>query len=177
MCLITKTPKVQVAEEDIVCYKVLKRLDEKNRYATPYMRARLTVTPDSVQHPDSDVYPIYEATKEQPGNLPTVLFDAVCLGYINPYRINDTYLLYVEDGFIHTYRDVACKSAEITINQVTISSVASVCECIIPKGTEYVEGVTPHGSIGYASRSIVYKKELFTKTESNFPNWLKFAMR
>lgn len=150
MCLIIskkdspERPSLKVAEEDIVCYKILeknKRSIFKVAYVSPIfnMNVRLYKKYDN-GGPEQEV--VYGDPIKSCGN-------AWCVG----------------DGFFHLYKnkEEALKDVE-TYNGTNMLDSHSKYVCmlaIIPKGTEYIEGnggLFFNGRNAIATKSVIYKK-------------------
>ena len=170
MCMITTQGETSIADRDITCWKVveiLSDMDGERIYATPYM----------FRHVPQDVLdgkrPFWTGQPERTYEL--------CEGMCN----------HILKGFIHTYAvPVTGDEIDAAVSELTyaIASVNShetyltaekmrglpncdmlpwvigvaLYRCVIPKGTEYLEGVSD-GSVDsrcYASREIVFKEKV-----------------
>lgn len=108
MCLVSKTDKPLIAEDDIVCYKILDRCDSFScEYRTPFMGMKVR----------------------------NAVLTGRCLmkargkrEIIRAYLGNNSYRYEVNGGYIHTYKHVPFYSYDIG---------DIVFECVIPKGEEY----------------------------------------
>lgn len=134
MCLFSTTNKMVMAEEDIVCYKRVMVLIYKDEvtFLTPY---QLTQIPIDVILGKKD-------------------FKAVGIKEISKGAIDRDYT--VHGGFIHTYafcRD-ACENADLDSQVMNDDADEIIIQCIIPKGTYYIQGRDGYGNIGYAARKI-----------------------
>lgn len=137
MCLVCDNLKFKTAEEDIECYKVVIKTDE-NSYITPYQRFLCTLN----EH------------------------------YINKHEVDDykesKNAYYVYGGVFHSFQKLSDAYLEMLwfknkdAVQYSMGKYAVVIKCIIPKGTEYIEG--NFGNITYnpcyGSKEIIYKEEL-----------------
>lgn len=65
---------------------------------------------------------------------------------------------YIDGGYIHSFKDAS------GIKEVA-NNVALHIECIIPKGTEYYEGIEFDNLPGYASKEVRFSKILESKAE------------
>ena len=131
MCLFSKENKLVRAEEDIVCYKRLLPIFEKDgvKFITPY---QLMEVPLEVIKGKADFKA--EGDKE-------------IRGFNNEYTICG--------GFIHTYAFLRDALEEIDMDgQSGVNCDDIVLQCIIPKGTYYLEGQDSFGHRGFASRKI-----------------------
>lgn len=133
MCLFSKENKLVRAEEDIVCYKRLMPIFEKEgvKFITPYQLKEVPL----------------EAIK---GNTD---FKAEGNKEISRQAFDDVYT--VCGGFIHTYAFLRDALEEIDMDgQVGVNCDDIVLQCIIPKGTYYLEGQDSFGHRGFAARKI-----------------------
>lgn len=149
MCLeVKKTEEgvlpVKIADKDIRCMKVLE-LDEYG-YRTPYRYKRLH--PDVVSGKEDFV-----ADRNGPGDYE-----------------EETFVAYSEDyseigaGAVHTYAyteesDKAVRNEVAFLRRMWCPRATVVFECVIPKGTEYMEGLYDRHKC-YGSKSIRFVKEL-----------------
>lgn len=150
MCLaVNKTKRVKVAKEDIICYKVIKRIGKGVglRYETPYRDQ-----------------PIQLRTLYDESNNPMVV-EHSC-GFIQDWN-GDEYKSIHGNAF-HSFAKL--KDAKWEANDWGTGDDYNmiVVECIIPKGTKYYKGF--HGiyntSIdgypeGYASEKILYTSTIY----------------
>lgn len=131
MCLITTKDIPEIAQEDIVCYKLYKLRD--NKLLSPY---REVVAPN-----------INEVTN-------TVL-DRACVFSYKGNHVNYS----VSRGF-HSYKNISNSKEELRfwIHFLAYSNVR-IFKCIIPKGTKYYEG--KFGDFpSYCSESIILKETI-----------------
>lgn len=131
MCLITTKDIPEIAQEDIVCYKLYKLRD--NKLLSPY---REVVAPN-----------INEVTN-------TVL-DRACVFNYKGNHVNYS----VSRGF-HSYKNISNSKEELRfwIHFLAYSNVR-IFKCIIPKGTKYYEG--KFGDFpSYCSESIILKETI-----------------
>ena len=155
MCLhIPPGYKETIAKEDIICYKIAKRITYKNHpsgknpdpvVVTPFRG--VVITEDMIK--DGDPMTPKRRTRLQ-----------VYLGAKHPNERNA--------GWIHVLCDkknaigilqMERKMDEKSLNTPVLCSEWILFECVIPKGTRYVYGVSVWGG-GYASKKIVFKKEI-----------------
>jgi len=112
MCLYSSKENANIAEEDIVCYKVLYQ---------PYIFVKHYLTPYQYIEISNDIIDgkSYFIAKGE-GN---VIYDDKSRKYL------------VTDGYIHTYANLnmAEESLYLTANMV-------IFKCIIPKGTKFYVG-------------------------------------
>ena len=155
MCLhIPPGYKETIAKKDIICYKIAKRITYKNHpsgknpdpvVVTPFRG--VVITEDMIK--DGDPMTPKRRTRLQ-----------VYLGAKHPNERNA--------GWIHVLCDkknaigilqMERKMDEKSLNTPVLCSEWILFECVIPKGTRYVYGVSAWGG-GYASKKIVFKKEI-----------------
>jgi len=130
MCLYSKTDKAKRAIENIVCYKIVIKIDGDKCYKTPYFHA---VINDNIINGKED----FKASGKK--NIKENSLD-FC----------------VEGGFVHTFDNL--EKAFIIKSFLKKYHAAfgcsaleySIFRCIIPKGTFYFEGYDSD----YASRKI-----------------------
>ena len=149
MCLeVKKTDEgvlpVKIADKDIRCMKVLEVDDEG--YHTPYRYKRL--------HPDiiggeKD----FAADRNIPGDYEEETFVFMREEYAK-----------IGAGAVHTYAytedsDKAIRSEVTFLRRMWCPRATVVFECVIPKGTEYMEGEYEMHKC-YGSKSIRFVKEL-----------------
>ena len=131
MCLITNSPAIKIAREDIKCYKVIKT-NGIGGWETPYTHAH-------VSHFAVMGKQLFRATERE---------------QIKEH-VNWDDGFTVEGGFIHTYsRYTDAKRTAMSMSN------AIVYECIIPKGIGYFIGYDSGGDDGYASKAIAFVKRI-----------------
>lgn len=151
MCLKLNEPtKIKRAENDIVCYKVIEEITIFNDWLGLWQTTYLTPcwskqVPKSVIKGNSDFTPDY----------------VLC---------QSTFSEEVKGGFIHTYQHltgaVALRQNLLAMSEdfrrKTIKQINySIYECVIPKGTEYLEGGDEATFCNaYASTAIRFVKKL-----------------
>ena len=135
MCLrINGAPKV--AEEDIICYKMLEECKlEGYKYKSPF--------------------------QEQPIDNQIVygFWQYVGLGDRSIKDING--YPSISEGYIHTYKALLVAEEMCIYYTKLFENDVHLFECKIPAGTEYYEGVDSNFLSGYASERIVFVKKLF----------------
>lgn len=123
MCLILKrneSPKI--AEEDIVCHKLLLCGNKEDTFFTLHRNIEVNITE-----------PLYAMGKERK-------------------RFKN-----IGEGFIHTYQSWE------RVCDVYLSVDTYIIECIIPKGTEYYEGMDSCFPVkSFASKMILFKTDTIT---------------
>ena len=149
MCLEVKKTKdgnlpVKIADKDIRCMKVLE-VDEYG-YRTPYRYKHLH--PDIIGGKED-----FTADRNIPGDYDEETF-------------TDMYEEYAEisAGAVHTYAyteesDKAIRNEVAFLRRMWCPRATVVFECVIPKGTEYMEGVYEKHKC-YGSKSIRFVREL-----------------
>ena len=149
MCLEVKKTKegdlpLKVADRDIRCMKVLEVDDEG--YRTPYRYKHL--------HPDIISGEVaFVADRSVPGDYEEENFTAMHEEYAE-----------IGAGAVHTYAyteesDKAIRNEVAFLRRMGCPRATVVFECVIPKGTEYMEGVYEKHKC-YGSKSIRFVKEL-----------------
>lgn len=137
MCLTTKTKKVSIAEDNIVCYKVV-MLCSDGEFSTPFQKAVISKAIISGKSP----------------------FFASGDKEITYWPIVDEYT--VGQGYIHTYENLVsavrfCKS-EVMWENIDVSYC--IFECMIPKGTKYYDGCNDLYEPSFASEKIIFKAQI-----------------
>lgn len=141
MCLITYMKHPQVAQQDIVCWKILREEQfshKENLVVTVYRDFAVTLDKEITPHGSPDV-------------RETRMFD-------NGEQVQ---CFAVNGGFFHSfvsYQDAVVEADEMLYIRRNFSSKTKLilAECIIPKGTEYYRG-TFDGIQSYASRKLFIK--------------------
>lgn len=137
MCLYTKNRNAFVAEEDIVCYKILIKTKIPFVYKTPIVGTKLIK------------FPNIKTTFKAKGN------HIIHLAPIHPTLSgNDIYE--VAGGFIHTYKNLEGVKSLLERN---CFENFTVFKCIIPKGTNYYKSVNELED-EYASEKIKILEEI-----------------
>ena len=132
MCLVIKQLEPKIADKDIVCYKLVKRIKTKGVYKSSfqgfeYIIRRLYINNINIRFINKIV-------------------KTWCLTY--------PYLMYsIDEGMFHSYKSRLCP--------VILSPLPScaLLKCIIPKGAYYFEGYFD-GSPSYASSQIRILEEI-----------------
>ena len=146
MCLYLKDKKPKVATKDITCYKVLVEFEEigprggiKRKYRTPFQEApaKLGVTLKA-----------YGCIKL--GKL-TWAKDTMAQGYTH----------FVAAGLIHTFKTLQGARKAVNDDNYCFGYQPVIVKCVIPKGTEYFEGVFEYTGINsYASSKVEVGKRV-----------------
>jgi hypothetical protein len=133
MCLITDRGKWMVADDDIVCYKVLRLNRKNNHFYTPF---RNTLVSDAIVEGKREFVAdgIAEFMPHAHDNL------GIPVGYS------------VGVGAIHTYANREVAKSHIGPNE-------TVRKCVIPKGTEFVYGHDNFRYEGFAAKKIKFVNE------------------
>ena len=139
MCLRIKNSVPKVAENDIICYKMLEECQQERwrgyTYHSPFQEIPIK---DEIVH----------------GLFPYVGEGDRSIKDVNGHPS-------VSEGYIHTYKTLL--NAEEMCNYYTklFENDVHVFECKIPAGTEYYDGLDSNLLPGYASERIVFVKKLF----------------
>ena len=150
MCLITQQNQPKIADNDIICYKVLLKMKtgERTSYVSP------------IQHwfyfkdePD----PNYVFVPDKPYWLDNGKED-LKVSYVDmTYPVN--YELY--SGYFHMYKNKEDAEKFLTMYNLPLS--LSLFECVIPKGSKYYEGTCKMCNLiadSIASDKLIVKKQL-----------------
>ena len=135
MCLFAKTNEIKVAEDDIKCYKVINVKKVFNDY--------VFLTPYQLVEVDIDTLL---------GQKP---FSADRKPKLEKFK-DDVYV--AEGGFIHAF-----KHYEDALDDCDYCDI--VFECIIKKGTKYIEGVC-FENVGIAAESVMFNPYCYSDKES-----------
>lgn len=166
MCLYTKQHKFQAADEDIVCWKVLEivRGNDGEKVITPF--AFWPVTEDELSGKVLFTPNVLEAEHLQsrlncyPDETPTSIED----GVIHTYGAKDIRAIEMYDEMTYHVGFIGSGESYIGMHQSNIIGCdpdpeivgIALYKCVIPKGTEYLEGTyTGHGYSGRACSDLV----------------------
>lgn len=143
MCLNIFKNDVQVAEQDITCYKFLRLSSCGEKFVSPFQEFE------------------YELDKEYETKMTVELSGDIEGEYITDYWRE------VEEGF-HT---IASEKTTVYFAERRTATFRGhhryvVVECVIPKGASYYEG-TWRGSAGYASDKLKVVKVLSIHAKKN----------
>ena len=141
MCLKTRNFKCNIADEDILCFKVLE-FSQACGYMTPCIHS-------------------YVAQDILNG-----IKNMVALGE-EEYNSHSTFME-INGGFIHTFKCVEDAIVFCDYNDLFSNGAFHIFKCIIPKGTRYYDGTCfCYGVMdSYASKEIKYLEKLdFTEEE------------
>ena len=136
MCLTTKNREPNIAENNIVCYKILEKTeDEKYPYKTPYQYTPIN--------------------KE----IINGIHEFIGLGDRNNKQHFSTSIV-ISEGYIHTFKflPIAIEECKDRIN--IFGNKYCLYECIIPKCTKYYEGFDNQIRTTYASEKIKFIKKI-----------------
>ena len=155
MCLSYKaTARYQTAKEDIVCYKILKRIDDN--WYTPFRATPI----------DNDV--VWGRVEQFPFNRD---YRPKLHERIQSLWREDSRRTFIGEGFVH-----ACTSqdgGERVLNElrsleygylrghyVEPKIFLALFKCVIPKGTLYVTGRDYYDNTGYACKKIKFVEKI-----------------
>lgn len=166
MCLYTKQHKFRVADEDIVCWKVLEIVDghDGEKVITPFafwpvpedaLNGKELFEPNEFEAEDLqsllDSYPDESPTNVEEGVIHT--YGAKDLRAIDMYDEMTYHVGFIGsgEGYIDMHRgDIIGCDPDPDILGIALY------KCVIPKGTEYIEGTyTGHGYNGRAWSDLV----------------------
>ena len=154
MCLITKQLHPKIADNDIICYKVLlkTKTGERTSYVSPiqhWFYFKDEPDPNYVFVPDKSYWLLEKNEDIKPSYVDN-------LGIVNPYPVN--YELY--SGYFHMYKNKEDAEKFMTVYRVLS---LSIFECVIPKGSKYYEGTCQMQNLiadSIASDKLIVKKQL-----------------
>lgn len=154
MCLYTSQRRLKTAKEDIKCYKVLQSVEALD-HECPCIAGTAKAQKYQYLTP-------YQYFPMKPGETYTDESRA----YIGKHDEND--IADVGAKYFHTFTNI--RAALDGIVDCCMSG-AIIVECIIPKGTKYLEGAmfyipATHGEISaYASKTIKLTDKIIAQTE------------
>lgn len=134
MCMYSKTNEVKKAAKDIVCYKELSYFYYEGKYVTPYV---FTEVKDNIIRGEE----FFKAKGKMNIRLSGLA--------------KKNLMFMVGQGFIHTYKNFP--------TQKVFGKNTAVFKCIIPKGTNYIEGTNYKGNLCYASRKIKFVEKIISE--------------
>ena len=154
MCLnYESAARYQTAKKDIVCYKILKCVDDE--WLTPFRGTPI----------DNDV--VWGRVEQFPFNTDYKPILHECI----PSLWGNTYRTCIGEGFVH-----ACASqngAENVLKEMKSLEYGylrghfvepkislALFKCVIPKGTLYVTGRDDYGNTGYACKKIKFVEKI-----------------
>jgi hypothetical protein len=133
MCLYTKETKLKTAKEDIVCYKVLLNDFSSNVLYTPYLYKIIRWADILLHNP----------IKAE--------------GWVRKRRLFQDAPISFNCGLIHTFQNI--EAAKDSFLGVIINRY-KIFQCIIPKGTKYIDGKDDNGRCTYASKLIIPQQQI-----------------
>lgn len=145
MCLYSKENKLKVADQDIVCYKLLDKMEGVG-YKSPIMG-----------------FPIPQGVIN--GKLPYIAMNNKPKEIKSDYTSSVGNLFQYGPGLIHTLKH---QPKKIIGYDKSSHLQEELFECIIPKGTKYVEGADTSMCESYASEKIIFKRK--TEFEKEKPH-------
>ena len=135
MCSITNNPIPKIADEDIVCYKLVKRTKIKGVYKSSFQKFEYVIRQ------------LYTNNINYSFANKVIKKERIFISYMNYLEAD-----FIEEGMFHSYAD----------NLYPILSPLPNCallKCIIPKGAYYFEGEFDE-SPSYASSQIKILEEI-----------------
>ena len=166
MCLYTKQCKFLAADEDIVCWKVLEivRGNDGEKFITPFafwpvtedeLSGKKLFTPDELEAEHLQIR-LNHYSDESPASIED--------GVIHTYGAKDIRAIEMYDEMTYHVGFIGSGESYIGTHQGGIIGCdpdpeilgIALYKCVIPKGTEYIEGVyTGHGYSGRACSDLV----------------------
>ena len=146
MCISSNTSlKPKIAEEDIVCYKILIFISYDKSYYTPFQHVKVQL---------NKVYFEPDFTKSiNDENNYRIIMQKMC-----PEK--KCYFAY-QKHMLHTFKTLEeTKSFCSFWNDCDVSNDYTIVKAIIPKGSKYIEGIFRQlhfNATSFASEKIVYK--------------------
>ena len=132
MCLYTKETKLKTANEDIICYKILLHYPSSPLFYTPYLYKEIRWT---------DIW-LHNPIKAH--------------GQVRKRKLHKDAPLSFNNGLIHTYQTImAAKSSWFMLQEQY-----QLFQCIIPKGTKYIDGHDDFHALTYASKLIIIQQQI-----------------
>lgn len=145
MCLIiTKFNKLEVAQEDIKCYKILFNFSRFNILAAPYRDFNYKL--GETYHTDISVSYDYCTSGL---SLFTQMFYDFFNSFLDVKGVNQGF-----HSFVKLKNAIRERNSDIDYKSLV------VCECIIPKGAKYYKGKYLHYD-GYVSDNIKINKIIY----------------
>lgn len=166
MCLYTKQHKFQVADEDIVCWKVLEIVEghEGEKVITPFAFCPVPDEALSGKELFTPKEPELDNLQMRLGRYPDESPTSIDEGVIHTYGAEDLKAIEMYDEM--TYHVGNIGGGEGYIGQCDASIIGcdpdpeivgiALYKCVIPKGTEYIAGTyTGHGYSGRSCSDLV----------------------
>lgn len=146
MCLYTKQKEPKIAQEDIICYKVLEICNPEWNLESSHKRKSKKTVLMSYFHSDFK----WNIDKNYRSKL-----------VIEPRPIAESYedfKYYVSKAF-HSYKTLeSTKFFCYIISHQSDMDPCVIVRCVIPKGAKYCEGMHSDGKEGYASNQMIMKE-------------------
>jgi hypothetical protein len=141
MCLITDKNTANIAEKDIICFKLYKKsIDDSEIVLTPFEKSPISAL---------------ELKGIKPFLPKNIYFFPKKVEEINSKKTK----FEVSSGYIHTYKDYTTAKKCKDLFDVLLEEEHFIAKCIIPKKYEYFEGIDSNGFPGYASDGIIFQIE------------------
>ncbi len=174
MCLYTKQHKFRVAEEDIVCWKVLEIVDGNygEKIVTPFAFWPMTEAELSGRKPftpnELEAEHLQSRLDSYPDESPTCIED----GVIHTYGAKDLKAIDMYDEMTYHVGYIGGSEGYIGMHQSNIIGCdpdpeivgIALYKCVIPKGTEYIEGTYSGRScsdlVSYGSKAIRFVEKV-----------------
>lgn len=178
--MITTQGEITVADRDITCWKlveILSDMDGERIYATPYMFKHV---PETVLEGKS---PFYTGQPDYTYELYPGMYNHILKGFIHTYAVPATEeeVDAMASELKYAIAPVNSHETYLTVDKLRglpncdlmpwVIGIA-LYRCVIPEGTEYLEGVSD-GSLDsrcYASREIVFKEKVMEWNKSGCPD-------
>lgn len=140
MCIFTNNVKFKIADQDIVCYKVLLKSNVEGAFLSPYLRFYCTL---DKRYDDDNELDIHKWDKSD---------------------------FTIDKGVFHMFANYEDAMDELDWlafpgwltfpENIQAQYICVIVKCIIPEGSEYIEGkyIDFHS---IASKSVIYKEVLY----------------
>jgi len=112
MCLITTYKTPKIAKRDIVCYKVCRDTKADDILLTPYQFAEMMLGEINIDTKDVFITPSHKS------------------GHFN-----------ITSGVFHSFKKLKDAKTELSDWEKHYETSCCIVRCIIPKGSEYFEGI------------------------------------
>lgn len=132
MCLYTKETKLKTANENIICYKILLNYPSSTIFYTPYLYKAIMWTDIWLQKPIK------------------------AHGQVRKRKLHKDAPSSFNNGLIHTYQTITDAQA----SWLRLREQYKLFQCIIPKGTKYIDGHDDFNNMTYASKLIIIKQRI-----------------
>lgn len=127
MCLLSNSKVPLIAEENIVCYKVLRHISD-TCYVSPYQEMKYEINGLN-----------YPSEKHNIDNI-KIIDDFIVIAKNHPSYNYITTVYQIEQGFLHSYTSQGIKPLNLKMEYDRLyRRIKSfyLFECYIPKGAEY----------------------------------------